>query len=221
MEDTLRELYSCYEEHLKNHTNISLENYSEGYYLNTAHTGYKKGRIILYGQEANGWDKTFDSYAEGIEDIINNRKKTPFCQKIQKVWEQCGLINNIAKFAASTNGKHPPISSKDSFWEKMYEKFEFNGKKATIYQHELEILKPGKILLLCGPGRKHAIELAFQFESGFIDRFVPHLNKDKCANQFKYNDITFMYALHPQAHMNSETRKEYDEQIEDFLKNKV
>lgn len=221
MEDALKDLYSCYENHLKNGKDVSFENYSNGYYLNPANTSYKQGGIILYGQEPNGWDKTFDSYAEGIEDIINNRKKTPFCQIIQKVWEQCGLINNIAKFAASTNGKHPPISSKDSLWKSMYKEFAFNGKTATIYQHELEILKPGKILLLCGPGRKNAIELAFQFESGFIDRFVPHLNKDKCANQFEYNNITFMYALHPQAHMNTETRKEYDTRIEKFSETEV
>lgn len=221
MKDYLEDLYSCYENHIKNCKGFCFENYSKGYYLNPANTGYKHGGIILYGQEPNGWDKTFDSYAEGIEDIINNRKMTHFCKKIQEVWEQGGLINNIAKFATSTNGKHPPVSQKDTFWKKMYEEFEFNGEMATIYQHELEILKPKKILLLCGPGRKRAVKLAFQFKSGFIDEYIPHLNKAQCANRFEHNSIEFMYALHPQAHMNSETRKEYDEQIEDFLKNKV
>lgn len=224
MEDALKDLYSCYENHLKNAKDVSFEIYSNGYYLNPANTSYKQGGIILYGQEPNGWDKPFYWYTEGIEDIINTRKKTRFCKKIQEVWEQGGLINNIAKFATSTNGKQLPVSQKDTFWEKVYEKFEFKGKKATIYQHELEILKPKKVLLLCGPTRKRAVELAFQLKSGSIDENVPHLNKNDCAKRFtisEYDQIEFMYALHPQAHMNSETRKEYDKRIEDFLKNKM
>ncbi|MBQ8183829.1 MAG: hypothetical protein IJ025_08045 [Clostridia bacterium] len=216
MENDLKELYSCYKYNLGDLP----ENLSEGYFLNPENI-YTIGGTILFGQEPNGWSESFDSYAKGIDNIINNQKKTRFCQKIKMVREQGGLINNIAKFALNKNGKHPPISQQDDFWRKMYEKFEFRGEIATIYQHELKILKPNKILLLCGPGRKRAVEIAFQFENGFIDNFVPRLNKDKCANQFEYNDITFMYALHPQAHMNAETRKEYDTRIENFLKNEL
>ena len=219
MNYALEQLYKQYEEHLN--LKKTQSDFSNGYYLNTKDTNYKTGGIILYGQEPNGWAETFDSYPEGINDIINNRKNTLFCQKIQKVWEQNGLINNIAKFSKKENGKYPPVNPKDCFWNRMYASFKYNETDGTIYQHELNILKPTKILLLCGPGRKQAIECAFGFEKGIPDNWIPHLNTEDCVKIFKseeYKDITFMYTLHPQAHMSAEIRQKYDNEIKEFLK---
>ena len=212
------QLYKTYEENLNKPTNKEL---SSGYFLNTNGSKYNKGGIILYGQEANGWDKDFNTYSDGVIDIIKNQRKTPFCKIVKNAWENNALINNIAKFSYKDNNKNPPVGIHDIFWKEMYKTFEFNGKKKTIYQHELDILKPKKVILLCGPGRVNAIIKAFNDEdndNAFKEKLItPKLDKDNCVCCFSHNNIEFLYGLHPSAFMKKEIRTEYNKRIDKFI----
>ena len=63
MKNDLMQLYKTYEENLNKPTNKEL---SSGYFLNTNGSKYNKEGIILYGQEANGWDKDFNTYSDAV-----------------------------------------------------------------------------------------------------------------------------------------------------------
>lgn len=218
MINDLENLYGTYEANLTKPTD---KEFSNGYFLNTHGSNYNKGGIILYGQEANGWDKDFNTYAVGLIDIIENQRKTPFCKIVKIVWENNGLINNIAKFSYKDNNKNLPVSPNDDFWGKMYKPFKFKDTEKTIYQHELDILKPKKVILLCGPGRVNAITKAFNDEdndNAFKEKLItPKLDKDNCVCCFSHNNIEFLYGLHPSAFMKKEIRTEYNKRIDKFI----
>lgn len=140
----LADLYHAFLQHLVSHQ-CEMQDWSKPYFLKVPDSGYE-GKIMLYGQEANGWEEDQEEYVNAVTKMATfTDRNTRFVRMISKVWNYGGLINNINKFASK--------GDKSIKCDCQYDQFDFRGKRKTIFQHEIDLLAPRKILLVCGPNR--------------------------------------------------------------------
>lgn len=208
LNNELKDLYLCWEKNYNITNNYFQDNedYSKSYYLQ-ADDMYLNNRTIIYGQEANAWNENIDTYLDVIRNKFkNDTKKTPFIKTI--ILFNNALINNISKISKITfkNGIKKGINTNING---MYESFFFSNGRKTLFQHEIDILKPNKVILLCGSKYKNRIQKAFDV------KIEETLNiKTKLFIRFKgYNDIDFFYTCHPNARLSTQVRNLYNDEL--------
>ena len=210
---------------------------------------YLKHRTWMIGKESHYQDERWDLYSikkiylkdvwyTYDDNILNNKAYNTEFLKTRKIIAGCdpydsspkcmgALINNLNK--VSLQGNYTPVE--DRFRE-IYEPFEYNGKKLNVFQHELLILQPQKIVCCCGKGYNEHITRAFGKKA--LERIVATkdymeygikedkkqcicvtFNKDELVKGL--GKIEFMLAIHPSARMRKNVREKYNKTIRKYV----
>lgn len=145
--------------------------YSEPFLLQ-ADTGYLNGdKIIFYGQEPRGWDKTEETYIQAIR----NYKPSPITMFFERF--EYALMNNISKLSQYDKQARKWVSIDDNEAESQFSRYAIfdSVDEKTIYQHEIDILKPNKVILACGPTQRYINRLCYSFnlDVSIIEAYKP------------------------------------------------
>lgn len=140
------------------------------------------------------------------------------------------LLNNLNK--TSYKGDHTPVKS-DGILADIYQNVEYEAKSYTVFEHEFRILRPNRIVFLCGKGYGRHIERDFSTMLDYNGVIKPALNKlslkdDNCIVSapisFQYEDVAnetiharAILCYHPNAHMTYGQRKDYNREILEFI----
>lgn len=194
-------------------TNPTLLNCSDSYFES-------KRRIIIYGQESNersdnekersdNGEKNWAGYTyinQTADKIISNKFNGPpflkFRMKFTSIKECFRYtaedrseiikivsevpINNLNK--VSINGHLTPINCVKS----LFGKFHYNLENKTVFQHELDIVKPDIIILACGPNYKDHFKTAFN-----INEDLEPLSKRNLYTSFNICSTKAIWTYHP------------------------
>lgn len=173
-------------------------------------TFYLKARKIISGI----YEDNSNLNEKKVLSILNNNlNKTSFSGR----WTPC-----------SKNAKNDELrnSNLDNI---VYSKFPNEDLNANIFLHEINILKPTHIVLLCGKGYDKHIERAFG--KHFLDKLQEN-NKNlsinnPCGKVFEipcielglpdsnYDKIKIIQTIHPNAHLGNK-RIDYHNKLKDF-----
>lgn len=170
--------------------------------------------------EAPSYDKVLSILNNNLNKASFKGKHTPcFNNKIYKgkkddIIEMNKLINKTDKTA--------------------YSEFEFNGITKNVFIHELNILRPTHLVFLCGKGYNNHIKRDFgekfyeevnelinklNVKTNPISNSIK-LNKEQIQTIFELKDyecINLIFAIHPSAHMTSDIRKLYEQNLNGFI----
>jgi len=244
----LFELYSTWErECFPNLARVRLvaKEYNWPQMLRIFSASYFERRIMIFGKEAHDTKSIFpgeETFAplssfeneiwEYDHQIVTNTAANTFYLKTRKLI--CGisdeddiykrksnlfsvLPNNLNKL--SIRGKHERYNGLAASLG-VYSRFEFDGQCGNIFDHELLILKPERIVLLCGMNYDNHIKRALG--NDFYDCMIRarnevdfRINKD-VSYTFETSQYKAIHCIHPSAHMNKESRERYNEQLRDF-----
>ncbi len=165
----------------------------------------------------------------GLSECCKNREQL---SPVDKSQFESILLNNLNK--TSFEGEHTSVKKKGII-KQIYEEFEFEGRSCTVFEHEFQILKPRKIVFLCGKSYFNHIRRDFKtlFESN-LDEIQNGLGNLKLNE--KYHQVSepirisykpdeadafctdIILGYHPNAHMKEELRATYDECLVKFVK---
>lgn len=195
--------------------------FSEKSYLTEAYYDYEKE--IIFGRAKNTNYLKTRRLLSSIDD---------FCEKLKGTFDDGARImsllsNNLNK--TSIDGTK--TSSND--YKIFYKPFIYNGLQANVFIHELNILKPDTIVILCGKGYDGHIKRAFgekffeyiKEEINDINIFRKPLsnviNIDvECVKKW-YNidgySFKIMFGLHPSARMKKDIRELYYKNLQSIL----
>lgn len=222
--------------------------------LLTCTDAYLKSRIILFGKEANDTNSNIAFFNNALElykqsvsyrymaDIKNDKAKNTDFLKARKAcaglehesfkddsaaFKQFSgvLINNLNK--VSYGGKRTLLE--DRFKETIYRKFNYDGETENVFFHEFRILKPRKVIFLCGTDQGYIEHLKWHFGEKIgeeIGACMTELSLDEghlfCEGKsfcFAENkDIKYFYGYHPSARRLSSFREEYKKKLRDYYK---
>ena len=133
------------------------------------------------------------------------------------------LLNNLNK--TSYKGSHTPIKKDGGILDKLYQNIEFEGKKLTIFEHEVCILRPDRIIIMCGRSYLSHLKRDFKTMLSFqnIDEAVKKLSINNCLVsapiQIAYEEslTSILLTYHPNAHMTTYQRCDYDNKLRAFI----
>ncbi len=233
-------------------------------HLLTCTDSYLKKRVMIFGQEAhdtnNAWtiNKSPEDYylTEFPYDLaIHNcdRQKAPRTLFLKQrillagMDKKCAnrpftedekqdfhsvLINNLNK--TSYAGDHLGVID-HGLLARIYDPFEYEGTLGTIFEHELIILRPRKIVFLTGKG--YWSHMKRDFKTIFAYGCLEELMREKVTNlnmsckpvsdpiEFRYRpgsqgeDCRAVVCYHPNARMRIDVRETlYDKAMLDFVK---
>lgn len=213
-----------------------------------------ENKIMIVGKEANHDYPLFDNFCDFGDKYLTNEfhqykyqydiangDKNSYFEKTRKLIcnitsndDENGkkvmsvLVNNLNKI--SLGGEYTECNSA---LNKIYEPFCFEGCNENIFVHELRILKPTHIILLCGKNYNNHIKRAYgedfykELEKD-NDKFFIKVMPVKEAKIFKFKDVaqdtksfsddisfSVIHCIHPSARL-GEYREKYDEEIRKF-----
>lgn len=248
----LREMYEVWINNIKDMPMMKEDNKQITYpQMLTCTDQYLKHRVWMIGKEAHHgnevWD-IFDYKEKYIKDeavwykyeneIIQNKANKTQYLKARKIIAGCdpydfspqcmaALVNNLNKVSKGGKETH----DYDSF-KKIYEPFMYDGKILNVFQHELLILKPKKIVCCCGKGYNKHLERAFGYKvlnkivnNEAYNQYGVTFDKIQCFEVTFDDDeiveglgsIKFMLAIHPSAHLRKDVREGYNSKISEFV----
>ncbi len=212
-------------------------------------------RIMMFGKEANTNEKRFvnmiensvaeveaqqKAYSDYEKKIANGKADIEYFLKTRLLL--CGIddyntnlpIEDVQKVLVNNLNKSYVKDEEDKRtdeYKKLYLPFEFDGKTQNIFMHELNILRPTHIPLVCGKGYDEHIK--DNFGEDFYNKIKNHrIIAKKQDIESKLNDIidyTFMaikltvkviYAPHPSARLSGEAREAYNNLLKNFIDTK-
>ena len=233
-----------------------IENYSPPIYLFCSDAYLKcKNKIMIIAKEAhdsdkfgiNGFNELYlkDSWGSVnyINKIINNKTKQSLFLKTRKLisnirmdqmYEEDDLKNKLCSVLINNVNKTSPLgqSVNCKITKPLFNEFTFNNEKEknNIFWHEINLLKPKKIILLIGNDYKYQIKAAFKNMNNDLDKVftnniismsdgIKKLTK-KIDERFIVNNHKFeiLWTFHPNARFNSEQRKYYEQTLNDFTR---
>lgn len=225
---------------------LTKHNYNYPQLVRCFDNSYTDKRIMFFGKEAHDvepWDysnsfvknEDFDTNKlwKYDKDILSSSALNTFYLKTRKLicnYKDCEnyderarslfsvINNNLNKTAPK--GNHEPF---DGVAAKVgiYKEFIFEGCFSNIFMHELRILEPQKIILLCGKGYDLHIERAFgkEFMAKMYsartqcDFFI----KRDIGYSFEINGYEVLHCFHPSTHFRKEKRDEYNTLLKEFV----
>lgn len=132
------------------------------------------------------------------------------------------LVNNLNKVSYSGN-----FTSVDKGLNDIYSSFEYEGHLGNIYYHEMRILKPEKLVFATGNymshlerdfGKEVADELKRSWKTLYLGKNGEHRTISEVGEiEYAGEKMKYIYGYHPNAHLNSEDRKKYNEAIRTFV----
>lgn len=245
----LLELYNawimeCFTDDVK--SELTSNQYNHPQLVKCFDRSYFDKRIMVYGKEAHDicpWKfnkdfaeekdfKTDELWGYDV-DILSGKAKNTFYLKTRKIICQYHegdvydkrrselfsvLTNNLNKTAPK--GAYEPC---DGIANNLgiYKDFEFEGYVANVFIHELRILEPKKIILLCGKGYDLHIKRAFgdDFASAMkeaqaeCDFFI----KKELGYSFEVDKYKVLHCFHPSTRLRKTKRVEYNTMLEQFV----
>lgn len=133
------------------------------------------------------------------------------------------LLNNLNK--TSYKGNHTPVKNDGGILDRLYQQIEFENKELTIFEHEVRILRPDRIIFMCGRSYLNHVKRDFEtmLNSQPIDKAVLNLsiNTSLISEPIRmdYEDFhtSILLTYHPNAHMTACQRSNYDSKLRTFI----